>query len=128
MVLLDTHVFVWLSGDRARLSKAALRAIKQSSRRLLVDVSLREVAQLTAVGRLRFDRDAEQWLEEALAASAIEVVPIDAEIAVRSTRIAANFHGDPVDQLIAAASLVLDVPLVTADGNLRASPAIRTIW
>ena len=127
-VLLDTHVFVWFAGDRSRLSKAAQRAITKSSRRLILDITLREVARLTATGRLRFDRDVETWLEDATLANGIEVVPIDAMIAARSIRIAAHFHGDPVDQLIAATSIVLEVPLITADENLRASAALRTIW
>ena len=128
MVLLDTHVFIWLAADRARLSRAALRAISKSSRRLILDLTLREVAQLTAVGRLTLDRDVETWLDDAMVANAVEVVAIDAAIAARSTRLAPTFHGDPVDQLIAATSIVLDVPLVTADENLRASPALHTIW
>ena len=53
-------------------------SIAKSSRRLILDITLREIAQLTATGRLRFDRDVETWLEDALLANGIEVVPIDA--------------------------------------------------
>lgn len=64
-------------------------------------------------------------LLDGLAQPVIEISP---EIAARSVRIAPNFHDDPADQLIAATAIELDVPLVTADERLRASPALRTIW
>lgn len=95
---------------------------------MLSDISLWEIAKLVSVGRLELDRDVERWLEAALDETGIEVVGIDATIAARSTRIAANFHGDPADQIIAATSIVRELPLVTADETLRASAAVRTIW
>jgi PIN domain nuclease of toxin-antitoxin system len=81
-----------------------------------------------SAGRLAFDREVGVWLDEALAEASADVVPIDATIATRSTRIGADFHGDPADQLIAATSIVLDAPLVTADANLHGSRALTTIW
>jgi PIN domain nuclease of toxin-antitoxin system len=46
----------------------------------------------------------------------------------RRRSIAAHFHGDPADQLIAATAIELDVPLLTADERFRALPALRTVW
>lgn len=128
IVLLDTHVLIWMVGDARRMSRPALRAIRAARQLLLADISLREVAALDHAGRIRLDRDAGDWLEQAVSEHGLEVVPISPSIAARSTRIAQNFHGDPADQLIAATAIELDVPLVTADEDLRACPAIRTIW
>lgn len=126
MILLDTHVFLWLALDEARLSRPARRALKGA--RLLADISLREVAALERAGRIEIDGDVSEWLGDALGALSVEVVPIDVHIAARSVRIAENFHGDPADQLIAATAIELDIPLVTADERLLRSPAVRTIW
>lgn len=128
VVLLDTHVLLWMVGDTRRLSRPAVRALKAAKRLLLADISLREAAWLDQSGRIRLDPEAAEWLEQAVSRFKLELVPISPAIAARSTRIAQNFHGDPADQLIAATAMELDVPLVTADENLRASPAIRTIW
>lgn len=128
VILLDTHVVLWLVKDRRLLSRPADRAVRASSRRLLADVSLREVALLSHQGRVTLDRDTAEWLDEAVTQLDLEVVPISPRIAARSTRVAQNFHGDPADQLIAATAIELDVPLITADERLRASPAVRTIW
>lgn len=126
MIVLDTHVLVWLALEPRRLSRAATRALK--GQRMLADISLREVAVLVAAGRMEVDGRVEDWLKAVLEEFEVDVVPIDAHIAARSVHIAENFHGDPADQLIAATAIELDVPLVTADERLRASPAVRTIW
>lgn len=128
VVLLDTHVLLWMVGDTRRLSRAAVRALKAAKRLLLADISLREAAFLAHSGRIRLDRDARDWLDQAVTQLQLELVPISPAIAARSTRIAQNFHGDPSDQLIAATAIELDVPLITADEHLRGSPAVRTIW
>ncbi len=126
VVLLDTHVLVWLDGAPSKLSKPARKALSNAHRRLLADISLREVAAMSL--RAVDFGDVARWLESALAEFEIELVPIDARIAARSVRVAQNFHADPADQLIAATAIELDVPLITADERLRASPAVRTIW
>lgn len=126
MILLDTHVFLWLALDEAKLSRAARRALKAP--RLLADISLREVAALERAKRIEVDGSLATWLSDALDELAIEVVPLDARIAARSVHTADGFQGDPADQLIAATAIELDVPLVTADERLLRSPAVRTVW
>lgn len=127
-LMLDTHVLVWMSVEPQRLSKVAARHLKHARRRLIADITLRELALHAAAGHLAVDDSLTTWLDDLLDEHQIEVVAIDPRIAARSTRIAQNFHGDPADQLIAATAIELDVPLVTADEKLRASGALRTIW
>lgn len=127
MILLDTHVLLWLAGDRRKLSSAAVRALRDPER-YLADISLREVAALERAGRIVLTEPVIEWLEDALDEYGIRLAPITPRIAARSTRIAQNLHGDPADQLIAATSIELQMPLVTADEALRASPALHTIW
>lgn len=128
LILLDTHVLLWRFLEPRRLSRAASRALQTSQTRFLADISLREVASLIEGGQVELDREPSEWLEQAVEELSLEVVPISPAIAARSVRIAQNFHRDPGDQLIAATAIELDVPLVTADERLRASPALRTIW
>lgn len=128
VVVLDTHIFLWALIAPARLSRRAARALSKARRRVLADISLREVALLAAARRLEVDEPLADWLDEAIAELGAEVVGIDSRIAARSIRIASNFHDDPADQLIAATAIELDVPLLTADERLLHSPALRTIW
>lgn len=128
LVLLDTHVLLWWVLEPRRLSRPAARALRGAQRLHVADITLREIAVLASSGRVELDRDVGEWLRQAIDDFALEVVALSPAIAARSTRIAQNFHGDPADQLIAATAIELDVPLVTADEQLRVSPAVRTIW
>lgn len=127
-VMLDSHVLVWAALEPRRLSRPAARALAQARRKVIADISLRELALHVAAGHLTVADDLATWLADLVENAQAEVVPIDPRIAARSSRIAQNFHGDPADQLIAATAIELDVPLITADERLRASPAVRTIW
>ncbi len=127
IILLDSHVLVWLALDPKRLSRSAVRSIQGARRKLLADISLREIAALS-LKTIDLESDVGDWLTAAIDTFALDVVAIDPRIAARSTRIAQNFHGDPADQLIAATAIELDVPLVTADEKLRGAGALRTIW
>ena len=58
----------------------------------------------------------------------MEFVPIDNEIAVKSTRRGEEFHKDPADRWIVATSQTLGAPLVTADAKILKYPHVATIW
>jgi len=128
VVLLDTHTLLWAAYQPEKLSRVATRAIEKATRRLLADISLREVAAIHKHGQLELPGALEDSLDDLLESFSIELVPISARIAARSVNIAQNFHGDPADQLIAATAIELKVPLITADKRLQASPALRTLW
>lgn len=127
-VILDTHVLLWRALAPKKLTKAATRAIESAEKRLVADITLREIAMLAADGDLDVDGSVSDWMDDLLSEQNVSVVAIDSRIAERSTSIAQNFHGDPADQLIAATAIELNVPVITADERLRKSPAVRTIW
>jgi PIN domain nuclease of toxin-antitoxin system len=57
----------------------------------------------------------------------IRIADLSPEIAVESTHLA-GLHRDPADQIIAATSRVLGMPLVTADQRMLQFLAVETIW
>jgi PIN domain nuclease of toxin-antitoxin system len=118
LVLLDTHVWVWLlNGDR-KLNPKALKAIEQSladEAVLLSAISPWEVAMLVSKGRLTLDRDVGEWVNAAVSIPGIRVEPITPEIAVASTRLPGDIHPDPADRLIAATARHLGALLITDD-------------
>jgi PIN domain nuclease of toxin-antitoxin system len=121
VVVLDTHVLVWLlEGDR-RLSIKARDAIGAASRVCLSAITPWEIGMLAAKGRLGFgDQDVQQWIDEVLALPAVHLIPLLPSIAIASSRLPGELHGDPADRLIAATARHLDAVLVTADGKLLA--------
>ncbi len=56
------------------------------------------------------------------------VLPVTANIALQAYDLPASYPNDPVDRIIGATALVEDIPLLTADREIRQSRAVPTIW
>lgn len=56
------------------------------------------------------------------------ILPITANIALQAFALPASYPKDPADRIIGATALVEDIPLITADRDIRNSRAIPTIW
>lgn len=132
MIVLDTHTLLWwASGDGAQLSTAATQAIEAELRGgqiVVSSISAWELAMLVAKGRVILSMDVGEWLSVAGQIEAVSFVPVDNEIAVKSTELPGEFHKDPADRIIVATARKLAAPLVTADEKIRAYPHVRTIW
>ena len=123
-LLLDTHYWYWLQlEERGKFSNRAQRLVQQASQNgeLLVSViSIWEVGMLEAKGRMRLFMPAEQWVREALETPGLKLVPLTPEIALASSRLPGNLHGDPADRIIAATARDRGARLLTRDDALIA--------
>jgi PIN domain nuclease of toxin-antitoxin system len=128
MIALDTHAWIWLASNSTKLSRKAKSACSSAEALLVSAISVWEVAMLVAKARLVLDRDVEVWIRQALALPKVRLEPLTPTIAVRATRLATAFPGDPADRIIAATALEHAAPLVTRDERLRAQSTLRTIW
>ncbi len=121
MLVLDTHVFLWmLRGDR-RLSASTRETIEMAAKagdvRVPVIVAW-EIGMLTARGRLRLREPLAEWFREALDKSGYVMAAQTVEIAVESTRLPGDALSDPADCMIVATARVLDATLVTRDKRI----------
>lgn len=123
-LLIDTHCWLWMEdGTLQRFSSAAVAAIRSASTedRLLISViSVWEVALLEAKGRIELELDCHTWVRQALATPGLTLAPVTPEIAVASTRLPGDLHGDPADRLIVATARAHGATLLTKDTKILA--------
>jgi len=131
MMVLDTHVLIWWLSAPNELSAAARRALRRASPETPAVVSAISVLEITTAarrGRLEFSTPVEQWIADARSLPELRCEPVSAEIAQLAGSFGEAMHGDPADRIIAATALSLAAPLLTADGKLRSSRGLKTIW
>ena len=129
MILLDTHVLIWLASDPSKLSKKAAEAIRSSIKQggiAISAITLWELAWLATHGRLSFGGTVEDFVEKISSRTAIR--PITVKVAVLANQLPTNYSGDPCDRLIGSTALAEGLPLVTKDRNIRGCRQLQTIW
>jgi PIN domain nuclease of toxin-antitoxin system len=130
VILVDTHIVVWLALDPSQLSRKARAAIddaRQNGDGLAIsDITLLELAMLSSRGRIRLDISLESFLREVEAR--FIVLPISGRACVRALGLPVAYPNDPADRIIGATALVEGLALLTADRAIRQSRALRTIW
>ena len=122
MILLDTHVLVWLLWDDRRLGKQTHQVIDRSwaaGEAAVSAVTFWEVAMLQGKGRLALLTDIGLWRLSLLEEGLVEIA-VDGEVAIRAGLLP-NLHGDPADRLIVATALQ-GHQLLTADHRLLEWP------
>ncbi|MCL2385837.1 MAG: type II toxin-antitoxin system VapC family toxin [Alphaproteobacteria bacterium] len=129
MILLDTHVVLWLAFEPDKLSKRAKEAIGAAHRHgglAIAGITLLELAWLAEKGRVKTSLSVESFVRQC--ASKMTVLPITPEIAARAVSFPDSYPKDPQDRLIGATALVEGIELITHDKRIKKSTMISVIW
>jgi PIN domain nuclease of toxin-antitoxin system len=130
LILLDTHVVIWLAQDYGRISMKAQSVIKDARNQdrglAVASISLVEIARLSSRAQIFLKPDAETVLAEV--ERRFIVLPITAKIALQAYALPPNYPKDLADRVIGATALIEGLSLVTADQAIRQSKAVPTIW
>lgn len=130
MILVDTHVVLWLAFAPRQISRKAGTAIaharKNAEGLAISDIALLELATLVRKGRVHLQISFESFLQEI--ESRFIVLPMTGRTCARAMSLPPTFPKDPADRIIAATSLVEGIALITADREIRKSRAVQTIW
>ena len=130
MILVDTHVVLWLAFHPDRLSKKAREVIDEARKNkdgmAICDITLLELATLASRGRLNLNISLESFLAEVEARFVL--LPIKSGACARIAELPATYPKDPADRIIGATALVEGLTLLTEDREIRRSNVVRTIW
>ena len=125
MIVLDTHIFLWMNLESRKIPVPILSAIEKEDTLGLAAISLWEIAILTGKGRIVLPLPLLSWFREVLQAPKMTILPLTPEVAARSESLI--MHGDPADRLIAATALEYDCLLATVDTLLLKLPLLKCV-
>ena len=123
MILLDTHVLLWLVAGSERLGDAARRRCDELVRTqdvLVSAISFWEIAMLVRKNRVQLASSPATWRESVLRAGVNEV-PLDGATAIEAPSLS-TFHADPADQFIVVSAMRSGATLMTADERILQWP------
>lgn len=130
VIVVDTHVVLWLALDLARISVNAKSAIAEARRNneplAISDISLLEISIADRKRRVRLNASLETFLSEI--ENRFSVLPVTSNICARAMAFPESFPHDPADRIISATAILKASPLITADDAIRRSRALTTIW
>ena len=130
MMLLDTCALLWLVHDPAKLSPAAVHAIRSHGDALHVSsVSAWEIAIKANSGKLTLPKGltAEKWFSQALTDCHIREIRPDAAIFCRAVALP-PIHRDPCDRLIIATAAAHRMSIITADSVMPLYFGAKVLW
>ena len=117
MLNLDTHILIGLVSGQ--LTQTELRCI-QSDESAVSDIVLWEISKLHQKIRIGFGVDEPKFVE---ILNHLTIFPITVDIARQSCEM--DFNSDPADEIIAATSVIHQIPLLTRDGKIRKSKLVK---
>ena len=131
MILLDTHVWLWVLHDPTKLSNKAQTLISQEEFKnglLVSSISVWEIAIKSSLGKLKLPLPINEWYSLAQTHSGIIIEPLSPLDAISSTQLPGEFHKDPADRIIVAIARRYSIPLITRDRKILQYSYVETVW
>lgn len=126
----DTHPLLFHAAGGGRLSRKAAEYFAACERReallYIPAVVIWECALLTRAGRVNLRQSVRGFFGDLFSNPAYQPYDLSHEQVLMGEEMRVN--RDPFDVLICAAARDLELPLITRDGDIRASGAVRVIW
>lgn len=122
LIVLDTHIWIWLIQGDARLGSAAREIIQREVGEkavLVAAISIWETAMLVGRGQLALPVDISTWTRRAFDETGLRLAPLEPQIAIDTARMSWT-HRDPADRMIVATARHWQAPLMTVDREIRA--------
>jgi PIN domain nuclease of toxin-antitoxin system len=122
ILLLDTHVFLWLQTEPERLGDHLTTVEDRSTTLLLSAASSWEIAIKYGLGRLPLPEPPERYVPARMRAIGAEPLPIEHSHALAVAALP-RLHRDPFDRLLVAQAEATGATVLTADPAVAQYPA-----
>jgi PIN domain nuclease of toxin-antitoxin system len=130
VILLDTHVVLWLVLEPERISRPASSAIKRArdagTALCISCISLYEIARLSERRQIELESPTGIFLERI--SSLFSVMGLSLQIALAASELPKSFPGDPADRIIVGTARVERLRLITADKRIHHTATVDAIW
>ena len=129
MIVVDTHIVIWLAEAPELLSAAATKAImneRQSGSVAISDMTLLELARVISGGKVGVRTSLTAFLGQV--ERTFTVLPVTGAIAEQTMLFSPAYPRDPVDRVIGATALAHSCSLVTKDELIRSSGEVDCVW
>jgi PIN domain nuclease of toxin-antitoxin system len=126
----DTHAIVFHAAASGKLGTKASAFFDRCERReaiLYVPAAVMwECGLLARVARINLRRTVRLFFEDLFSNPSYQPLDLTPEQVFLADEL--RFTRDPFDPLICAAAQSMELPLITRDGPIRSSGAVRVIW
>jgi PIN domain nuclease of toxin-antitoxin system len=126
----DTHALLFHAAGSGRLGTRAAAHFEACERRQAIlyvpAAAIWECSLLARAGRINLRRTVRAFFGDLFSSPAYQPFELTAVQVFDADDLRIN--RDPFDALICAAARELDLPLLTRDGDIRSSGAVRVIW
>ena len=129
MVVLDTHVLLWWAVDPDKLSSDAAASLAAMERHggFASSISIWELGVKIQRGKLEIGISIDEFARRIRKSRIIELLAVTTATWLRSLELDWE-HRDPADRVIVATALLQDVPLITADNEIRRFRGVSCVW
>jgi PIN domain nuclease of toxin-antitoxin system len=87
-----------------------------------------EISMMVSTGKVEIRIPTDQWLDQAVNTTGIEVIDLNPKIAAESCNLPGEFHKDPADRIITATARINNITLITKDQKIINYPHVKTVW
>ncbi|MCC7483934.1 MAG: type II toxin-antitoxin system VapC family toxin [Burkholderiales bacterium] len=126
-LLLDTCTFLWMVGDKARLSDACRSILVDPANDVLLSsVSAWEICVKAGLGGLTLAEPAERFIPRYRTMHEVSELPLDEPSVLQLVHLPA-IHKDPFDRMLICQAIAHGLTILTPDPLIIRYP-VRTAW
>jgi PIN domain nuclease of toxin-antitoxin system len=129
-ILLDTHAAVWLAAGTPNFTQTTLRLLESSfhtGRLAISPISAWEIGLLASRNKLNLGQAPINWFYGFTSQFNVSILELTPEVAISSSYLPHEFHGDPADRIIIATAQFYSASLLTADKDIIEYARLSTL-